>query len=157
MAPAEVAYSSAWLAVRNSHQAVVERMAQELSAAGLPDLAWYDVLLTLSESASPLRPRDMLCHVSVTKSGLTRLLDRIEKAGLVERSYCPSDRRGTFLTITDAGRETLAEMQPIRDRVFHEHVSENLSPEEAELVAELLERVASSAVDHLDAHGNCEV
>ncbi|HTU16004.1 MAG TPA: MarR family transcriptional regulator [Solirubrobacterales bacterium] len=151
------AYVSAWQAVRNAHQAVVERIEIALSEASLPPLAWYDVLVKLDSSAAPVRPKDMLCQVSVTKSGLTRLLDRIEKAGLVERSFCSSDRRGTFLSITKAGRETLAEMKPIRDGVFREHFVESLSPEEADQISEMLGRVAGSAVGHLEDHGDCEV
>jgi len=151
------AYVSAWQAVRNAHQTVVERIECDLSDAGLPTLAFYDVLTKLNSSAAPLRPKDMLCSVDVTKSGLTRLLDRIEKAGLVERSYCPSDRRGTFLSITKDGRETLAQMKPIRDAVFEEHFAANLTPEEADLLSDMLGRVAGSAVGELEAHGNCEV
>lgn len=136
---------------------MVERIEIDLSDANLPPLAWYDVLAKLNSTAAPVRPKDMLCQVDVTKSGLTRLLDRIEKAGLVERSYCPSDRRGTFLSITKAGRETLAEMKPLRDGVFEEHFVDSLSPEEAELVSEMLGRVAGSALGHLEDHGDCEV
>jgi DNA-binding MarR family transcriptional regulator len=153
----EPAYVSAWQAVRNAHLAVVERIEIDLSDAGLPPLAWYDVLAKLNASAAPVRPKDMLCQVDVTKSGLTRLLDRIEKAELIERSYCPSDRRGTFVSITKAGRETFAEMKPIRDNVFEEHIVDSLSSEEADLVADLLKRVAQSAVGHLEEEGSCEV
>ncbi|MGK2956458.1 MAG: MarR family winged helix-turn-helix transcriptional regulator [Solirubrobacterales bacterium] len=151
------AYAGAWQAIRNAHLAVDERIELELAAAELPGLGWYDVLARLELSASPLRPKDLLCHVSVTKSGLTRLLDRIEKAGLVERSYCPSDRRGTFLSITKEGRSTLAEMKPIRARVFERHVTDNLSPAEAEAISELLGPVSQSAIGELEAHDDCDV
>ena len=153
----EPAYVSAWQAVRNAHQTVVERIELDLAEAGLPGLAFYDVLTKLSSSAAPLRPKDMLCSVDVTKSGLTRLLDRIEKAGLVERSYCPSDRRGTFLSITKDGRETLGRMKPVRDAVFEEHFVSSLSEEEADLLGDMLSRVAGSAAGHLEEHGDCEV
>ncbi len=136
---------------------MVERIELDLSGAGLPPLAWYDVLAKLNSSASPLRPKDMLCQVDVTKSGLTRLLDRIEKAELIERSYCPSDRRGTFLSITKAGRETFNQMKPIRDKVFEEHFTDVLTEEEAGLVGEALRRVAGSAIGHLEAEHDCEV
>ena len=151
------AYADAWQAVRNAHQTVVERIEGELSEAGLPGLAWYDVLVKLERSAEPVRPKDMLCQVSVTKSGLTRLLDRIGKAGLIERSYCPSDRRGTFLSITDEGRRVLSEMRPIRDRVFEEHFADSLTREEAEMLSEMLTRVSVSAIGLLEAEGDCEV
>ncbi|MGA7397623.1 MAG: MarR family transcriptional regulator [Solirubrobacterales bacterium] len=151
------AYVSAWQAVRNAHRTVVERIEIDLSEAGLPPLAFYDVLAKLELSAAPLRPKDMLCQVDVTKSGLTRLLDRIEKAGLVERSYCPSDRRGTFLSITKEGRKTLGRMKPIRNAVFEEHFTANLTTEEAVLLADMLGRVAGSAVSELESRSDCEV
>ncbi len=151
------AYTAAWQAVRNTHLAVVEKVELALADAGLPGLAWYDVLARLDQSVSPLRPKDLLCHVSVTKSGLTRLLDRIEKAGLIERSFCPSDRRGTFLSTTKEGRKTLAGMQPIRDRIFDDHISSQLSSAEAEAITELLGRVSASVLGELEAHGDCEV
>jgi DNA-binding MarR family transcriptional regulator len=153
----ESAYVSAWQAVRNSHLAMLERLELELANADLPPLAWYDVLAQLNSSAAPVRPKEMLCQVDVTKSGLTRLLDRIEKAGLIERSYCPSDRRGTFLSITKQGRETFTRMKPVRDRIFEDHFAGVLSTAEAEMVTESLGRVADSAVDDLEAEGACEV
>ena len=155
--PEDPSYTAAWQAIRSTYLVVVERIELELAQAKLPGLAWYDVLARLDLSASPLRPKDLLCHVSVTKSGLTRLLDRIEKAGLIERSHCPSDRRGTFLLITKAGRETLGQMKPIRDRVFGEHVTANLSLAEAEAITELLGRVTTSAVGELKVGGDCDV
>ena len=151
------AYAAAWQGIRNTHLAVVEKVELALADAGLPGLAWYDVLARLDDSVSPLRPKDLLCHVSVTKSGLTRLLDRIEKAGLIERSFCPSDRRGTFLSTTKEGQKTLAEMRPICDRVFDDHISSQLSPAEAEAITELLGRVAASVLGELEADCDCEV
>jgi DNA-binding MarR family transcriptional regulator len=153
----EPAYRDAWQALRHSHLALFERVESALSEADLPDLAWYDVLVQLDGSASPQRPKDLLGHVSVTKSGLTRLLDRIEKAGLIERSYCPSDRRGTFLSITKEGRKTLSQMKPVRDRVFDDHFVETLSTEDAEMVSELLGRVLTSTIGGLEEHGDCNL
>ena len=150
-------YEDAWQAIRATHQILSDRIGQELSEAGLPELAWHDVLARLEESPEPLRPRDMLCRVGVTKSGLTRLLDRIEAAGLIERRSCPSDRRGTWLAITEDGARTLAEMKPIRNRVFSEHLAARLSPQEAEAVSELLSRISSSVRDELEGEGRCEL
>jgi DNA-binding MarR family transcriptional regulator len=144
-------HDSAWRAIRGAHQALVDAIEHDLAAESLPALAWFDVLAKLESEPAPLRPKDMLCQVSVTKSGLTRLLDRIEEAGLIARSYCPSDRRGTFLTITDEGRQTLEKMKPVRGRVFEEHLAGQMSPAEAETVGELLDRVVASAGAELEA------
>ncbi len=149
-------FEDAWQAVRATYQLVSDRIGYELSEAGLPELAWHDVLSRLEASPEPLRPRDLLCRVGVTKSGLTRLLDRIEAAGLIERTTCPSDRRGTFIVITDEGREMLSEMRPIRDRVFADHIAGSLSEAEADSLTELLGRVATSIRDELEHDGRCE-
>ena len=150
-------FEDAWQAVRGTHQLISDRIGNELSEAGLPELSWHDVLARLDDSPEPLRPRDLLCRVGVTKSGLTRLLDRIETAGLIERTSCPSDRRGTFIVMTDDGRQTLAAMRPIRNRVFADHFAGSLTEAEAESLAEMLGRVGTSLRDELEGDGRCEV
>jgi DNA-binding MarR family transcriptional regulator len=151
------AFEDAWQAVRGSHQILTDLLGKELSEAGLPELAWYDVLVGLEISPHPLRPRDLLCRVGVTKSGLTRLIDRIESAGLVERTSCPSDRRGTFIVMTDEGRQTLAAMRPVRNRVFAEHLADVLTEAEADTVSELLGRVGASVRFEIEGDGGCDV
>lgn len=155
-APVDNAHDAAWQALRGTYHLLTDRFEKELADAGLPGLAWYDVLLMMERTARPIRPKDMLCHVSVTKSGLTRLLDRMEKADLIERSHCPSDRRGTFLTITAAGHDTLEQMRPVRERVFNENFTGVLDPDEAEQVTMVLGKVRDSTFASLDATGACE-
>jgi len=155
--PVAGCYEDAWQSIRATHQILSDRIGQELSEAGLPELAWYDVLARLDESSEPLRPRDLLCRVAVTKSGLTRLLDRIESAGLIERRSCPSDRRGTWLAMTAEGGDTLAAMKPIRDRAFSQHLAGEVTPEEAEAVSEVLNRVSASVRNELEGEGRCEL
>lgn len=136
--------------MRSAYLLISEQFEKELAEAGLPDLGFYGVLLALSEAGDPSRPRDLLCKVNVTKSGLTRLVDRIEKAGLVERTYCPSDRRGTFLAITGQGEETLARMQPVRERVFREVFTDQISDADAETLARTLTEVSNGILDDLE-------
>lgn len=150
------AHEAAFQAMRSAYLLISERFEKELADAGLPDLGFYGVLLALDEAPEPSRPRDLLCKVNVTKSGLTRLVDRIEKAGLVERTYCPSDRRGTFLVITDAGRETLAKMHPVREKVFAETFVDLVPEGDAERVARVLEDVADGIRHTLD-DPDCDV
>ncbi len=150
-AATDSSHEAAFQAIRSTYLLISERFEKELAEAGLPDLGFYGVLLALSGSEHPARPKDLLCKVNVTKSGLTRLVDRIEKAGLVERSYCPSDRRGTFLGITEKGRKTLEEMQPVRDRVFRESFMDLVSAEDAETVARVLTAVSRGIYKSLEA------
>jgi len=152
----ESAHEAAFGAMRSAYLLVSERFEKELADAGLPDLGFYGVLLALSEAPEPSRPRDLLCKVNVTKSGLTRLVDRIEKAGLVERTSCPSDRRGTFLVITDEGRQTLAKMQPVRERVFEESFIDLVDEDDAETIARVMNGVSTGVYESLNAHGDCE-
>jgi DNA-binding MarR family transcriptional regulator len=155
--PLSASFEDAWQAVRATNQLLSDRIGHELSDAGLPELSWYDVLARLEDRPEPLRPKDLLCRVGVTKSGLTRLLDRIEAAGLIERTSCPSDRRGTFIVITDEGRQTLAAMRPIRNRIFAEHFAGSLSEADAEALTSMLARVGDSLRDELEGDGRCEV
>ena len=150
------AHEAAFQAMRSTYLLLSERFEKELAEAGLPDLGFYGVLLALSQSEGPARPRDLLCKVNVTKSGLTRLVDRIEKAGLLERTYCPTDRRGTFLVITDQGRETLAKMQPVRERVFREGFIDLVDEQDAETVARVMTEVSNGIYESLNAEGACE-
>src|SRR2546430_828834 len=83
--------------------ALVERIEAALAADEMPRLSWYDVLCALDEAeGGRLRPRDLAFAVALTPSGLTRLLDRIDAAGLVERQECPTDRRGHLIALTPA-------------------------------------------------------
>ena len=150
------AHEAAFQAMRSAYLLMSERFEKELAEAGLPDLGFYGVLLALDQEPQPSRPKDLLCKVNVTKSGLTRLVDRIEKAGLVERTYCPSDRRGTFLVITEEGRQTLAEMQPVRDRVFDEGFVDLVDETDAETIARALGAVADGVYSALNADGSCD-
>lgn len=136
----------AWEAVVAASAILRERIEEALSAEGLPSLNWFDVLGTLSESPEGrLRPRELVCAVSVTKSGLTRLLDRIEAAGLIERLSCPTDRRGHLVVLTDDGAATAVRMKPIRDRVVENHFTSLVSDQEATTIIAALHRVRESA------------
>ncbi|WP_326644544.1 MarR family transcriptional regulator [Streptosporangium sp. NBC_01755] len=76
-------------------------------------LASYEVLLQLSEVPERrLRMNDLADRVLLSRSGLTRLIDRLQRDGLVEREACTSDARGLFAVLTDAGAARLAEAGP---------------------------------------------
>jgi DNA-binding MarR family transcriptional regulator len=125
---------------------LVDRIENALRAEDMPPLAWYDVLCALDEATEHgLRPRDLAYAVALTPSGLTRLLDRITAAGLVERTVCSTDRRGFTVTLTDSGRETLELMRPVYMREVGAGFAELLSEDEARTLEELLERVSVSA------------
>jgi DNA-binding MarR family transcriptional regulator len=94
----------------------ISRLAREIEARLEPvyrdhglEPGWHDVLATLRRSGPPfrLRPTDLTNASMLTSSGTTKRLDKLERAGLIARSPDPEDRRGTLITLTDAGRELI--------------------------------------------------
>jgi DNA-binding MarR family transcriptional regulator len=133
-------------ALMRARTAIVERVEQALAADDLPPMSWYDVLCALDEAEDrSLRPRDLAFAVAHTRSGLTRLLDRIHAAGLVERKECPSDRRGHLVALTPSGSKTLDLMRPVYARALQEGFVSLMSEAEARRLSELLDRVTTSA------------
>ena len=132
----------AWRTFLRAHAAATRVLEAELeSAEGLP-LASYDVLVQLAEAPeSALRMSDLAAAVLLSRSGLTRLVDRLAADGLVERRACPSDARGTLAVLTTAGRDRLRAASPTHLRGVHEHFTSKFSDSELETLATLLARV----------------
>jgi DNA-binding MarR family transcriptional regulator len=130
----------------------ISRLAREIEARleavyrehGL-EPGWHDVLATLRRTGRPyqLRPSDFTGSLMLTSSGTTKRLDRLERAGLVERAPDPDDRRGVIITLTDAGHELI-------DRVTEAHMAnearllDGLSPAERDRLAALLRKLGLS-------------
>ncbi|MCL6441557.1 MAG: MarR family transcriptional regulator [Thermoleophilum sp.] len=137
-------HRDAWHALMDAHATVVCAVERTFAAAGLPPLGWFEVLAALATAEGQmLRPRELLDHVRLSKSGLTRLVDRLEEAGLVERARCPKDRRGHHVVLTAAGRATYERMAPLYEDVLRRHLSEAISADEASDLASLLRRLAT--------------
>src|SRR5215510_8622109 len=97
-----------WREFLEAHAQVVGALEAELDAERDLPLAWYDVLVALSEAPEHrLRMQDLADRVLFSRSGLTRLVDRMVAAGYVERVRCDDDRRGTFAALTTAGTACL--------------------------------------------------
>jgi DNA-binding MarR family transcriptional regulator len=140
----------AWRAFLEAHARTTERLERELrEEQGIP-LAWYDVLVHLHEAdGHRLRMQELAGEVLLSKSGLTRLIDRMERAGLVRRAACAEDRRGTFAELTDGGRQTLRRTAPTHLRGVGEHFAAHLSDDEADILQRALYRIADAArADH---------
>ena len=127
---------AAWNTIVRVQARVAARAEDALAEAGLPPLVWYDVLRVLDEAACGVRMFEVADAIVMSRSGLTRLIDRLEQAGLVRRSSCPSDRRGSFIGITDAGRETLRQMWAIYEPVIRDEFGGRI--DDAGAVARLL-------------------
>jgi DNA-binding MarR family transcriptional regulator len=141
------AHLHAWRALLNSHAVLIGRVEDSLGEAGLPPLAWYDVLWPLHRARGrTLRMRDLTREVVILgRSGLTRLVDRLEAAGMLERRAAADDARGVEIAITADGSRMLRRMWAVYERVLRDHVEEALDEGEARVLAELLGRLATEA------------
>jgi DNA-binding MarR family transcriptional regulator len=92
---------------------------------------WFEVLLRLVRSpGGQLRMSELAAEVSFTSGGFTRLADRIEAAGLIERQPCPTDRRAAFAVITPEGRSVVERAAQVHLRGLQAYVLDHLSPEQ---------------------------
>jgi len=137
----------AWAVLLAAHATLVELIEAALSADGLPPLAWYDVLWELEKADGRLRMIELARRVVLSKSNLSRLADRLEDAGLIERQDCPQDRRGYDLLLTRAGRAMRKKMWPVYEARIKELFSSHLSVEEARVIGEALGRAVKAARD----------
>jgi DNA-binding MarR family transcriptional regulator len=137
---------AAWRLLLEAHAEVTELLERELVAErGLP-LSRYDVLLNLAEApGGRLRMQELSASVLLSKSGLSRLVDRMVEAGLVRRERCQDDRRGWFAVLTDQGRSALRRAAPVHLRGIQEHFARHLEPDEVEVLAAALSRVVAAA------------
>lgn len=111
-----------------------------VDAHGMP-LSWYDVLVQLAEAPDRrLRMTELADRVLLSRSGLTRLVDRLTATGLVSRQADPSDARGTFTVLTDDGLNRLREAAPTHLRGIGEYMS-HLSAEELDVLGGLLAKL----------------
>jgi DNA-binding MarR family transcriptional regulator len=136
----------AWRAVLRTHAAVIEEVERALAAADLPPLAWYDVLWALREAPSGrLRMGELAERVTISRGGLTKLVDRIEEAGLLERRPCRTDRRGFDAVLTRRGKAMLRRMWPVYAETLDRVFARELTPEQARAVAGGLAPIPSRA------------
>ena len=118
----------AWVGLVQAHSGLVDALSHDLQMRhGLP-LTWLEVLIKLSDSQEgKMRMQDLAKEAWLSKSGITRLVDRMEEADLVGRAACATDRRVTYATITDKGRRTLEATIPDHiasiDRLFSAHLT----------------------------------
>jgi DNA-binding MarR family transcriptional regulator len=111
--------------------------------AGFP-IQWYDVLVHIEDAPDGLRMNDIAGRILYSKSGLTRVVDRMEKAGLVRRVIPENDRRSIFVVQTDKGREAMTRAR----RQHHDWIAEHFSSPLADTDIKALTR----ALEKLNAH-----
>jgi DNA-binding MarR family transcriptional regulator len=110
---------AAWRALLNAHAAVTTQIEAALADAGLPPLTWYDALWPLYRAERRrLRIGALASEATLSRTGLTRLVDRLEREGLIRREAAPEDRRGSYVVLTAAGAALLRRMWPVYERVL---------------------------------------
>ena len=102
-----------WREIAARHAAVCSALERELGERHGLGVSDFEVLERLAESADhQFRAQELADAVHLSQSALSRLISRLEKSGLVERCLCDLDRRGIYVTLTDAGRQRHAEASP---------------------------------------------
>ncbi|MGI9534846.1 MAG: MarR family winged helix-turn-helix transcriptional regulator [Thermodesulfobacteriota bacterium] len=134
--------TTAWMGFVKSQQYLIEKVEDELKLKGFPPLTWYDVLLELDKAhEGSLRLNDLGKKVLLNKYSVTRLIDRLEKEGLVSRDACQIDGRGIFACITQKGRELRKSMWPVYYNVIKEHFLSQFNKDELSQFIECVERI----------------
>ena len=135
---------AAWSAFLRAHARVVRELERELQSEQQLALTDYDVLVQLATADERrLRMSELADALLLSRSGATRLVDRLSAEGLVERVTCESDRRGQWASITDAGYERLRRASPTHLRGVAEHFLDRLDADELAALHTMLDRVVA--------------
>jgi len=137
----------AWAKLLRAHAALTRRFSADLQATHGLTLNAYEVLLHLAHAPNRrLRRVDLAGSVLLTASGITRLLDGLERAGYVDRAADENDARVTYAVLTDAGYEKLRDAAPTHVGGIRELFIDRFSCDELETLAELLDRLPTDPV-----------
>jgi DNA-binding MarR family transcriptional regulator len=133
-----------WRMLQRAQVQITRRLEAELLGAHDLAPAAYDVLLQLSEApGGRLRMNDLAERVLLSRSGLTRLIDRLQREGLVSREACASDARGLYAVLTVAGEQRLTEATPTYLRAIRRRFLDLLDEEELRRCAAMLTKLFS--------------
>jgi DNA-binding MarR family transcriptional regulator len=137
---------SAWRALLNAHAAVIACVEEALASAELPPLAWYDVLWAVRRApGKQVRMAELAEGLTLSRGGITKLVDRLESAGLLRRERAEDDGRGYYAVLTDDGEQMLRRMWPVYARVLRGTFVDALSEAEAGAISAGLERAKAAA------------
>ena len=128
-----------------AHAVLWQVLDQELEAGvGVP-LIWYGVLLHIGRSPGGVRPiSELIAATAFTSGGVTRLVDRMVRAGYVQRRPCPSDRRVVYVGLTQSGRDLLERGTAVHLRGIQAHLIDALAPEEVAQLDAILAKLLVS-------------
>jgi DNA-binding MarR family transcriptional regulator len=138
-----------WSTLLRAQVQISRRLQNDLLAGHDLALGSYDVLMHLGAAPEGrLRMNDLADRVMLSRSGLTRLVDRLQREGLVSRESCASDARGLFAVLTRQGRERLVEATPTYQRGVRDYVLSRLSREEMRHFGTVLGKLVEDTAEH---------
>jgi DNA-binding MarR family transcriptional regulator len=138
--------TTAWTALVSASRILIEKVEAALKSEGHPPLAWYDALLEIEKAGTDgLRPFEIKERLHLPQYGTSRLLDRLVKAGLLEREACADDARGQVIRITEQGRGVRRAMWPVYARVLSEEFESRLTAKDTAQLGSLLTRFRNSS------------
>jgi DNA-binding MarR family transcriptional regulator len=135
----------AWRLYFESALALADVLDDELERdAGIP-LRWYDALVKLEETPAGLRMNELAERILYSKSGFTRVVDRLEEAGLVQRVRPENDRRSILVVLTDQGRKTMEQARRHHRHAIEQHFSRHLADTDIKALTRAFEKVSAHA------------
>ncbi len=135
----------AWRRYHESFWRIFAAIEADLAAAGLPSLSWYDALYELYLAPGRhLRMSELARSALLSRSGLTRLVDRLEQEKLIERKACPSDGRVQHARLTDKGVEVLRKIWPVYRAGIAKHFAAHLTAAQAREFAAAFGRMVAA-------------
>jgi len=133
----------AWRGLLRAHSCLAKRLDAELDREHSLPRTSYEVLHHLDEaSEGRMRMCDLAEQAQLSRSGLTRLVDRLERDGLLERCSCSHDARGSYACLTPPGRERLQQARVTHLAVVRSAFLSHFSEEELTLLADMWDRIA---------------
>jgi DNA-binding MarR family transcriptional regulator len=133
----------AWRLFFESALALSDVLEVELKRdAGLP-LPWYDAMVQLEEAPDGLRMNELADRILYSKSSLTRVIDRMEEAGLVRRVRPETDRRSIFVFLTDQGRETMEHARRHHRHGIEQHFARHLADSDVKALVRAFEKIST--------------
>jgi len=128
-----------WISLSRAHQRILYAIEKSLKDASLPPLAWYDVLLELDRvGKAGLRPFELQEKLLLPQYSLSRLLDKIQQAGYLDRLACDEDGRGQQVVITRLGKIKRQAMWQIYGPALEEAIAERLNKKDSKELSKLL-------------------
>jgi DNA-binding MarR family transcriptional regulator len=135
----------AWRSLLVAHSRLIARLDAELQSSQGMSVQDYGVLVHLSEAeGGRMRMSELADRLLLSPSGLTRRLDGLVRSGLVDRLRCPTDRRGAYAVLTDAGKARLEQAAPDHVDQVRRHFVDRMSRRQLEALVDALDKVANS-------------